>query len=33
MCTKFGTTEALPAKAEIIQLLQREDIDRLPHGS
>lgn len=33
MCTKFGTIEALPAKAEIIQLLQREDIDHLPRGS
>lgn len=25
-CTKFGAIEALPAKAEIIQLLQEEDI-------
>ncbi len=30
-CTKFGAIEALPSKAEIIQLLQREDIDLL-HG-
>ncbi len=29
--TKFGAIEALPAKAEIIQLLQREDIDLLPN--
>ena len=29
-CTKFGALEALPSKADIIQLLQREDIDRLP---
>lgn len=28
-CTKFGAIEALPSKAEIIQLLQREDIDLL----
>ena len=28
-CTKFGAIEALPTKAEIIQLLQREDIDPL----
>lgn len=27
-CTKFGSIEALPTKNEIIQLLQREDIDR-----
>ncbi len=26
-CTKFGALEALPSKAEIIQLLQNEDID------
>lgn len=26
-CTKFGSIEAMPTKAEIIQLLQREDID------
>ena len=26
-CTKFGSIEALPAKAEIIQLLQKEDTD------
>ena len=32
VCTKFGTIEALPTKAEIIQLLQREDIDLLPGG-
>ena len=25
-CTKFGSIESLPAKAEIIQLLQREDM-------
>ena len=24
-CTKFGTIEALPTKAEIIELLQKED--------
>ena len=30
VCTKFGVIEALPTKAEIIQLLQREDIDLLP---
>lgn len=30
VCTKFGAVEALPTKAEIIQLLQREDIDLLP---
>jgi len=29
-CTKFGSIEAMPKKAEIIQLLQREDIDLLP---
>ncbi|MDD5458324.1 MAG: ribokinase [Phycisphaerae bacterium] len=27
-CTKFGCIEALPTKAEIIQLLQTQDIDR-----
>jgi ribokinase len=32
VCTKFGTIEALPTKAEIIQLLQREEIDLLPGG-
>jgi len=32
VCTKFGAIEALPAKAEIIQLLQREDIDPLPNS-
>jgi ribokinase len=32
VCTKFGAVEALPTKAEIIQLLQREDIDLLPSG-
>jgi ribokinase len=32
VCTKFGTIEALPTKAEIIQMLQREDIDLLPGG-
>ena len=26
-CTKFGSIEALPTKAEIIELLQKEDID------
>ena len=31
-CTKFGAIEALPSKAEIIQLLQNEDIDLL-HNS
>jgi ribokinase len=31
-CTKFGSVEALPTKAEIIQLLQREDTDFLPRG-
>ncbi|MHC4192905.1 MAG: PfkB family carbohydrate kinase, partial [Planctomycetota bacterium] len=25
-CTKFGSIEALPTKAEIIELLQKEDI-------
>jgi sugar/nucleoside kinase (ribokinase family) len=25
VCTKFGALEALPTKADIIQLLQRED--------
>lgn len=30
--TKFGAIEALPAKAEIIQLLQRDDIDLLPNN-
>jgi ribokinase len=29
VCTKFGALEALPTEAEIIQLLQREDIDLL----
>jgi ribokinase len=32
VCTKFGVIEALPSKAEIIQLLQNEDIDLL-HNS
>ncbi len=27
VCTKFGAIEALPTEAEIIQLLQREDIE------
>ena len=27
VCTKFGSIEALPAKAEIIELLQKEDIE------
>jgi hypothetical protein len=31
-CTKFGSMEAMPKKAEIIQLLQREDIDILPRN-
>jgi ribokinase len=31
-CTKFGSIEALPTKAEIIELLQKEDIDLLPSG-
>lgn len=31
-CTKFGGIESLPSKADIIQLLQREDIDRLPRS-
>jgi ribokinase len=31
-CTKFGAIEALPSKAEIIQLLQKEDIDLLHEG-
>jgi ribokinase len=26
-CTKFGSMEAMPTKAEIIQMLQKEDID------
>jgi ribokinase len=33
VCTKFGAIEALPTKAEIIQLLQKEDIDLLPDNS
>ena len=28
-CTKFGSIEALPEKSEIIQLLQRQDLDDL----
>lgn len=32
VCTKFGAIEALPTKADIIQLLQNEDIDLL-HNS
>lgn len=28
-CTKFGAIEALPSKADIIELLQKEDIDLL----
>lgn len=28
-CTKFGSIEALPTKAEIIELLQKDDIDLL----
>jgi len=31
VCTKFGAIESLPTKAEIIQLLQRDDIDLLPN--
>lgn len=31
-CTKFGAIESLPSKAEIIQLLQNEDIDLLHHS-
>jgi len=31
-CTKFGSIEALPTKEEIIQLLQKEDIDQPPGG-
>jgi len=31
-CSKFGSIEAMPAKAEIIELLQKEDIDILPSG-
>lgn len=31
-CTKFGGLESLPSKAEIIELLQREDIDLLPRN-
>jgi ribokinase len=31
-CTKFGGIEALPSKADIIELLQREDIDLLPRN-
>ena len=26
-CTKFGSIEALPSKAEIIELLQKEDTE------
>jgi ribokinase len=33
VCTRFGAIEALPTKAEIIQLLQREDIDGLHRHS
>ena len=29
-CSKFGSIEAMPTKAEIIELLQKEDIDVLP---
>jgi sugar/nucleoside kinase (ribokinase family) len=32
VCTKFGAIEALPSKADIIQLLQNEDIDLLHHS-
>lgn len=31
-CSKFGSIEAMPTKAEIIELLQKEDIDILPGG-
>ncbi len=31
VCAKFGGIEALPTEAEIIQLLQQEDIDLLNH--
>jgi len=31
-CTKFGSIETMPKKAEIIQLLQRDDIDVLPRN-
>jgi len=31
VCTRFGAIEALPTEAEIIQLLQQEDIDLLNH--
>jgi ribokinase len=33
VCTKFGAIEALPTEAEIIQLLQREDIEGLPNAN
>ena len=33
VCTKFGAIEALPTEAEIIQLLQREDIEQLESPS
>ena len=29
-CSKFGSIEAMPTKAEIIELLQKQDIDILP---
>lgn len=32
-CSKFGSIEAMPTKAEIIELLQKEDIDILPSNS
>jgi len=31
-CTKFGSIEAMPTKAEIIQLLQKEDTNFLPRN-
>ncbi|MBN2270196.1 MAG: ribokinase [Sedimentisphaerales bacterium] len=30
-CTKFGSIESMPSKAEIIQLLQKEGLDVLPN--
>jgi ribokinase len=33
VCTKFGAIEALPTEAEIIQLLQRDDIEQLESPS
>jgi len=31
-CSKFGFIEAMPTKAEIIELLQRDDVDVLPNN-